>query len=135
MLRILTTLLLLLAAAPVRSETSLTPHSATYDVKISVLGGELTTKLEPTATGFVATHVIRATGMSRMLARGSIAETTSVIPRPRSTIKATPGWSVSIATLWIPMSGKFPKAMRRSRLQRISHSWAARPNESIFRPR
>ena len=75
MTRLLTTLVFLLAAAPLFGETTLTPHSATYKVKISVLGGELKTKLEPTATGFEATHVIRATGMSRMLARGSIAET------------------------------------------------------------
>jgi hypothetical protein len=73
--RLLATLLLLLTTAPLCAETALTPHSATYKVKISVLGGELQTKLEPTATGFEATHVIRATGMSRMLARGSIAET------------------------------------------------------------
>lgn len=75
MTRILLPLLSLLAAAPLFAETSLTPHSATYDVKISVLGGELQTTLEPTASGFEATHVIRATGMSRVLARGSIAET------------------------------------------------------------
>lgn len=75
MTRLLTPLLLLLAATPLLAETSLTPHSATYKVKISVLGGELQTKLEATDTGFEATHVIRATGMSRMLARGSIAET------------------------------------------------------------
>ena len=72
--RFLTTLLLLLAMTPLSAETTLTPHSATYKVKISVLGGELQTKMVPTPTGFEATHVIRATGMSRMLARGSIAE-------------------------------------------------------------
>ena len=75
MTRFLTTLLLLLAVSPALAESALTPHSATYKVKISVLGGELRTRLEATDTGFEATHVIRATGMSRMLARGSIAET------------------------------------------------------------
>ena len=75
MTRLLTTLLLLLTVFPVLAETALTPHSATYKVKISVLGGELRTRLEATETGFEATHVIQATGMSRMLARGSIAET------------------------------------------------------------
>lgn len=75
MTRLLTILLLLLAATPLLAETTLTPHSATYSVRISVLGGELQTKLESTDTGFAATHVIQATGMSRMLARGSIAET------------------------------------------------------------
>lgn len=75
MTRLLTTLIFLLAAASLFGQTTLTPHSATYKVKISVLGGELKTNLEPTETGFEATHVIRATGMSRMLTRGSIAET------------------------------------------------------------
>ena len=74
MTRLLTTLLLLLAMTPLYAEITLTPHAATYKVKISVLGGELKTKLVPTATGFEATHVIHPTGMSRMLARGSIAE-------------------------------------------------------------
>lgn len=75
MLRLLTFLLTLLLAAPLAGAAELTPHSATYKVKISVLGGELQTRLAPTETGFEATHVIRATGMSRILARGSIAET------------------------------------------------------------
>lgn len=75
MTRLLTTVLLLLAGAPLLADTALTPHSAIYKVKISVLGGELRTRLEPTESGFEATHVIQATGMSRMLARGSIAET------------------------------------------------------------
>lgn len=75
MTRLLTLVVLMLAVAPLLAETSLTPHSAAYKVKISVLGGELRTTLAPTDTGFEATHVIQATGMSRMLARGSIAET------------------------------------------------------------
>jgi hypothetical protein len=73
--RLLTTVFMLLAAAPLLAETALTPHSAIYKVKISVLGGELRTRLQSTDTGFEATHIIEATGMSRMLARGSIAET------------------------------------------------------------
>ncbi len=75
MTRLLTTLSLLFLATPLLAQTALTPHSATYKVKISVLGGELQTRLEATDTGYEATHVIRATGMSRMLARGAIAET------------------------------------------------------------
>ena len=73
MTRLLTTLLLLFIATPLVAETALTPHSATYKVKISVLGGELRTRLDATDTGYEAKHVIRATGMARMLARGSIA--------------------------------------------------------------
>lgn len=75
LLRSLTIMVILLATAPLAAAADLTPHSATYKVKISVLGGELQTRLAPTETGFEATHVIKATGMSRMLARGSIAET------------------------------------------------------------
>ncbi len=75
MIRTLTILAVLLFATQTDAETVLTAHSATYKVKISVLGGELHTRLVPTDTGFEATHVIRPTGMSRMLARGSIAET------------------------------------------------------------
>lgn len=71
------TLLLLLAlyAAPLQAQTLLAPHSATYKVKISVLGGQLDTELRQTATGYSATHVIAPTGVSRMFSSGSIVET------------------------------------------------------------
>jgi len=69
--------LLIIFVLPVATvaETTLTPHSAEYKIKISVLGGRLNTELRPTATGYVATHTVKPTGMSRMLARGSISET------------------------------------------------------------
>lgn len=57
------------------AESTLTPHKAEYKVKISVLGGQLKTELKTAPGGYVATHVIKPTGMSRMLARGSISET------------------------------------------------------------
>ena len=60
------------AAAP--APMQLTPHSATYKIKISIVGGELKTTLETTDDGFVATHVVKPTGMSRMLAHGFIRE-------------------------------------------------------------
>ena len=60
------------SAAPVQKQ--LTPHSATYKIKISVVTGELKTTLERTADGYRATHAVRPTGMSRMLARGFIRE-------------------------------------------------------------
>ena len=56
------------------AETALKPHTAEYKVKISVLGGQLKTELRETETGYVATHVVRATGMSRMLGRGLISD-------------------------------------------------------------
>ncbi|MFT5500034.1 MAG: hypothetical protein ACI88G_000160 [Woeseiaceae bacterium] len=51
-----------------------TPHSAEYKIKISVLGGRLTTRFERTDDGFTAKSVIKATGMSRLLAHGEIHE-------------------------------------------------------------
>ena len=59
----------MLLAAPV-----LTPHTAEYKIKISVLGGKLNTTLEATENGYRAESAIQATGMSRMLARGAIRE-------------------------------------------------------------
>jgi hypothetical protein len=61
-------------SVPALAESSLTPHSAEYKVKISILGGNLTTKLSATDSGYVAAHMIKATGMSRMIAGGSITE-------------------------------------------------------------
>lgn len=53
---------------------ALTPHSAEYKIKISVLGGKLNTQFQTTEDGYVAESVIRATGMSRIIAGGSIRE-------------------------------------------------------------
>lgn len=61
------------------AETTLTPHKAEYRVKISVLGGQLDTELKTAPGGYVATHVIKPTGMSRMFARGSISETSEFL--------------------------------------------------------
>lgn len=52
----------------------LVPHTAEYKIRISVLGGRLTTRLDKTETGYRAESLIRATGMSRILARGDIRE-------------------------------------------------------------
>ena len=52
----------------------LTPHTAEYKIRISVLGGKLNTQFETTETGYMAESVIRATGMSRLIAGGSIRE-------------------------------------------------------------
>jgi len=76
-LRLCTTLLLIVWAAPLYAETPLAPHSATYKVKISVLGGQLNTELRRTDTGYQATHTIQPTGMSRMFARGSLVESST----------------------------------------------------------
>lgn len=57
------------------------PHAAEYKVKISVLGGKLRTRVEAIDGGYRAESSIEATGMSRLIARGSIRES--------SVIKAT----------------------------------------------
>lgn len=81
-LRLWMLLLLTVWAAPLRAETSLTPHFATYKVRISVLGGQLDTELRRTANGYEATHVIKPTGMSRMFARGTLEETSTFDSAP-----------------------------------------------------
>jgi hypothetical protein len=81
-LRHWTTLLLALWAAPLWADAALTPHTASYKVKISVLSGQLDTELKRTATGYQATHVIQPTGMSRMFARGTIKETSTFDTAP-----------------------------------------------------
>ena len=55
----------------------LTPHSAEYRVKISVLSGRLNTSLIRTDTGYEANHRIRPTGLARMVSGGTIEEFSS----------------------------------------------------------
>lgn len=62
------------SAGPVADAPSLTPHKAQYDVKISVLGGTLTSEVTAAGSGFMANSVIEPTGMSRIVARGAIQE-------------------------------------------------------------
>lgn len=69
-------------AGPAHAETPLVPHSAEYKVKISVVSGLLTTELRRTATGYVATHTVRPTGFSRVLAHGRISETSEFLETP-----------------------------------------------------
>ena len=54
----------------------LTPHEAEYNVKISGIGGVLTTRLALDSDGrYNATHTVRPTGLARLIAgRGRIAE-------------------------------------------------------------
>jgi hypothetical protein len=66
--------LLATGAAPVLAEQPLTPHSAEYKVKISVLSGRLTTELRPLANGYEAIHVIEPQGLASMLKNGEISE-------------------------------------------------------------
>ena len=66
--------LTLITAAPAVAETALTPYSAEYKVKISVLSGRLTTELRPVADGYEANHVIEPQGLAGVLKDGKISE-------------------------------------------------------------
>jgi len=70
-----TVFVVLLSGTAVFAQSSLTPHSAEYKIRISVLGGELTTELRATESGYVATHIVRPTGITKIVANGSIEET------------------------------------------------------------
>jgi len=59
---------------PALAGPSLTPYAAEYRIKISVLGGKLNTRVDLTETGYIGESVIRATGLSRLIAGGSIRE-------------------------------------------------------------
>lgn len=61
-------------ATPALAASKLRPHTAEYNVKISVVSGRLHTSLKQTEAGFTAEHKIAPTGMSRLIARGKIAE-------------------------------------------------------------
>jgi len=63
-----------LLASPAQSSGKLTPHTAEYKVKISVVSGRLNTELKATESGYVARHTIVPTGLSRLIKRGAIAE-------------------------------------------------------------
>ncbi len=61
-------------AAPAGADTALTPYSAEYTVKISILSGKLTTELRPLADGYEASHVIEPQGLASMMKDGKISE-------------------------------------------------------------
>jgi hypothetical protein len=67
----------LLISSQVVAAAELVPHTAQYKVKISVVSGVLNTELRRNEQGFVAHHVVRATGMSRMLTRGAMDVTSA----------------------------------------------------------
>jgi hypothetical protein len=65
---------MLIVLPPVQAEIKLTPHTAEYKIKISVLGGRLTTKFTSTGDEFTAESLIEATGLASVIARGEIRE-------------------------------------------------------------
>ncbi|MDX2411926.1 MAG: hypothetical protein QNK16_06935, partial [Woeseiaceae bacterium] len=69
----------LLLSAIAAAETPLVPHTAEYRIKIKVLGGKLLTELKRDGDAYIATHIVKPTGMSRILANGSITESSSFL--------------------------------------------------------
>lgn len=85
-------LLVTCAWHPASAAVELTPHAAEYKVRISVVGGRLRTELSQTGGGYTARHAIEPTGLSRILARGSVVEVaefsagdSGVVPRTYQT--------------------------------------------------
>ena len=72
----------LLFSAGTYAEDGLTPHKARYDVRISVLSGTLVSEVTAASPGFMANTVIKPTGMSRMIARGVIQESSYFLLDP-----------------------------------------------------
>lgn len=70
--RLLVVLVAASVVGQVSAETGLTPHTAQYKVKISVVSGQLNTELQRTANGYLAHHVIKPKGMSRLITRGTM---------------------------------------------------------------
>jgi hypothetical protein len=70
--RIAVTLLIAVSFAMPAVAAELTPHRAQYKVKIAVVSGQLDTELRRTSEGYTAQHVVRPTGLSRMLTRGTM---------------------------------------------------------------
>ena len=75
--RLITALVVVFLAGQVSAETALTPHTAQYKVRISVVSGQLNTELRKTADGYVANHVIKPTGMSKLITRGTMDVTST----------------------------------------------------------
>ena len=67
----------LLLSAFAGAETPLVPHTAEYRIRINVLGGKLRTELKSDGDAYIATHIVKPTGISRILANGAIIESSS----------------------------------------------------------
>jgi len=67
-------MLLLLLANVAVAETNLTPRQAIYKVKISVLGGELLSRLDLEDSEYIVNSTVKPKGVARLIARGSIQE-------------------------------------------------------------
>ena len=68
-------LVVLALFAHAAAATELTPHRAEYKVRIAVVSGQLNTELRATDDGYVATHVVKPTGLARVIASGEMLAT------------------------------------------------------------
>lgn len=84
--RIALAALVCLLAAPVLADGLLTPHTARYKVKISVLSGQLDTELVAVDGGFKATHTVKATGLSRILTSGTMIASSEFASTPEGVL-------------------------------------------------
>ena len=67
---------------PSLAEPLLTPHKAEYKVKISIISGRLNTELRRTENGYIANHVVRPTGIARIITRGTMDVTSEFNIQP-----------------------------------------------------
>jgi hypothetical protein len=67
-------LLPMLLASPAHAAVTLKPHRVAYNVEISILNGTLTTVVTEVGAGFMANSVIKPVGLSKIVARGAIQE-------------------------------------------------------------
>lgn len=72
--------LLIVLATPATVAAELTPHKAEYKVRVSIVSGQLNTELRRTEDGYKATHVVKATGLSRVLTDGVMKVTSEFSP-------------------------------------------------------
>jgi hypothetical protein len=75
--RTVPTLLLCAVSASASADLSLTPYSAEYKVRISILSGKLATELRRTDLGYSAVSTIRPSGVANVFLNGVIEESSS----------------------------------------------------------
>jgi hypothetical protein len=62
----------LVTADPSYGAPELTPHTAEYEVKMSVISGVLSKELRKTPNGYIAHHIVKPSGLSRIITEGTI---------------------------------------------------------------
>jgi len=86
LLRLASVSIAIIFAFQVSAAQELTPHTAKYKVKISIVSGQLNTELRKTADGYVAHHVLKPTGLSRLIVHGRM-EVTAEFSSSKESVK------------------------------------------------